>query len=424
MDRECFAFGKPGHRPFCYYDEDNRPIEWCDHVKADRSKFYICKQRVANPRYKELSESQDSIDVPADILVGCCGDSKKICGRCNSLGLVCQICWEKFNEEYNLTIEVISENVVSSKRKRNAHEVVISNHHSAGSDSEDHDEGEDASDTSSEFPPQDTNNFNNSDGEDDIDTSTRHRGRKKSKVVETKAVYKFIKNPNLIITNRNNTSDNNNIIPSITYEKLIREADIYMSGIDKLQWHPNLWSVPLCGGHTVNGTPTCKHIPISVILYVKNLLYSSMSLVEYLKIFPTINTLCNCDKLLPLNCTMYCKLLEVGNKNGVYSVGRSKQKTENFKLIAGIFNTLQGLYFESFNGDIVSHTTVKRKIDDICSSFISTYGNERTANHDDHIALTPNSTTFHIVLHNLCSEKIKADDILQRDSEAAEGFSH
>lgn len=122
---------------------------------------------------------------------------------------------------------------------------------------------------------------------------------------------------------------------------------------------------------------------------------------------------------------MYCKLLQIANKNSVYSVGKSKQKTENFKLIAGIFNSLQGIYFECFDGDIVSHTTVKRKIDDICSSFISTYGNERLANHDDRIALTPNSTPFHIVLHNLCNEKIKADEILQRDSEAAEGnYTH
>ena len=167
---------------------------------------------------------------------------------------------------------------------------------------------------------------------------------------------------------------------------------------DKFAWHPNLWLVPLCGGPTVNGTRTCKHISLSVIMYVKYLHYSSMSLVDYLKIFPSINHYCHCEKLLPLNCTIFCKLLEIANKNSIYSVG-TKQKTEKFKLIAATFNSIQGLHFEYYDGDVVSHTTVKRKIDDICSSFISMYGNERTANHDDGIAVTHNSTPFHIVLH-------------------------
>jgi len=112
--------------------------------------------------------------------------------------------------------------------------------------------------------------------------------------------------------------------------------------------------------------------------------------------------------------------LEIGNRNAVFSVG-SKQKTAKFKLISGIFNSSQGLYLENFDGDVISHTTVKRKIDDICCSFITTYGNERLSNHDDHIALTPNSTSFHLLLYNLCNEKIKADEILQNDTEAAEG---
>ena len=102
MDTHCYGYGKPGGPPFCYHDDNNRPIVSCDHTKGDRlTKFYLCKQKVSNPTYTSLSESQDSENVSADVVVGCC-DQKIICGRCNSLGLVCKSCWDKFNSEYNL----------------------------------------------------------------------------------------------------------------------------------------------------------------------------------------------------------------------------------------------------------------------------------------------------------------------------------
>ena len=44
-----YAFGEPGGRPFCFYDEDNRPIQCCDHKKAARLlKFYAYRQSVGN----------------------------------------------------------------------------------------------------------------------------------------------------------------------------------------------------------------------------------------------------------------------------------------------------------------------------------------------------------------------------------------
>ena len=74
------AFGEPGGRPFCFYDEDYRPIQCCDHKKAARLlKFYACRQSVGTQLtgacfllFITVSESQDSIDGPADITIGCC----------------------------------------------------------------------------------------------------------------------------------------------------------------------------------------------------------------------------------------------------------------------------------------------------------------------------------------------------------------
>ena len=46
-----------------------------------------------------------------NITIGC-NMEKIICGRCNSLGLICQQCWEKHYLDYNLTMPEVSTNIL------------------------------------------------------------------------------------------------------------------------------------------------------------------------------------------------------------------------------------------------------------------------------------------------------------------------
>ena len=226
--------------------------------------------------------------------------------------------------------------------------------------------------------------------------------------------YRFIiTNPNKAVMERGEKY----IIPSLSYESLIVEAEQDMRNGTVHEWHPNLWAVPLCGGSTINGTTKCKSIPLSVLLFVKKRSYGDKKLIDFLNIFPKINCYCYCQKILPFNCTLYCKLIELATTVKAYDNRGNgyKKKTAAFTTVANMFNNHTGLfleYFKSKSNGIVSHTTVKRKLDYLCDSFTKIY-----ANHDDRIVVGRNSSHFHSSLYYLSKSRSESARATSHDDE-------